>query len=76
MTIRLAPLSEAAPDAVESLLDAAFGADRHTRTAYRIRTGMPVIDALSFAAFDGTALVGSIQCWPIAVGDAPESDGC
>jgi predicted N-acetyltransferase YhbS len=71
MTIRLAPLSEAAPDAVESLLDAAFGVDRHTRTAYRIRAGMPVIDALSFAAFDGAMLVGSIQCWPVALGDAP-----
>ncbi len=71
MTIRLAPLSDADRQAVEDLLDAAFGADRHTRTAYRIRAGMAVIDALSFAAFENDLLVGTIQCWPVAVGDAP-----
>jgi len=71
MTIRLAPLSDAAPAAVEALLDAAFGADRHARTAYRIRSGMPVIDTLSFAAFEDELLVGTIQSWPVAVGDVP-----
>lgn len=71
MTIRLAPLSSADPALIENLLDAAFGADRHTRTAYRIREGMPVIGALSFAAFEDETLVGTIQCWPVAVGDAP-----
>ncbi|UVO52718.1 GNAT family N-acetyltransferase [Sphingomonas sp. SUN039] len=70
MTIRLAPLSDADPQAVENLLDAAFGIDRHSRTAYRIREGMPVIDALSFAAFAEDVLVGSIQSWPVALGDA------
>jgi predicted N-acetyltransferase YhbS len=71
MTIHIAPLSSADPQAVEDLLDAAFGADRHTRTAYRIRAGMTAIERLSFAAFDGTELVGSLQSWPVAVGDAP-----
>jgi predicted N-acetyltransferase YhbS len=71
MTIRIAPLSDADPHAVEDLLDDAFGADRHTRTAYRIRAGMPVIDALSFAAFENHVLVGTIQSWPVAVGEAP-----
>lgn len=75
MTILLCPFAKADPQKVEELLDAAFGADRHTRTAYRIREAMPVIDALSFAAFAkghaGDMLVGTIQCWPVAVGDAP-----
>lgn len=71
MTFHIAPLADADPLAVESLLDEAFGADRHARTAYRIRAGMPVIDRLSFAAFDSGKLVGTIQCWPVAVGDAP-----
>jgi predicted N-acetyltransferase YhbS len=75
MTIRIAPLSDADPHAVEDLLDDAFGADRHTRTAYRVRAGMPVIDTLSFAAFAKVSgedvLIGTIQCWPVAVGDAP-----
>ena len=71
MTIFVTPLSAADPQAIEDLLDAAFGADRHTRTAYRIRDAMPVIGQLSFAAFESATLVGTIQCWPVAVGDAP-----
>ncbi len=75
MTIRLAPLVDANPATIENLLDDAFGTDRHARTAYRIRSGMPVIDALSFAAFAKVSgddvLVGTIQSWPVAVGEVP-----
>ncbi|MEP6785192.1 MAG: GNAT family N-acetyltransferase [Sphingomonadales bacterium] len=71
MTIRIAPLSDANPLAVEALLDSAFGTDRHTRTAYRIRVGTTAIPELSFAAFDGDELVGSLQSWPILVGTTP-----
>ncbi|MEG3150134.1 N-acetyltransferase [Sphingomonas sp. ZT3P38] len=63
--IRIAPIAEVEPQAVEQLLDRAFGPDRHERTAYRIRAGMPAIPRLSFAAFEHDALVGTIQCWPI-----------
>jgi predicted N-acetyltransferase YhbS len=63
--IRIAPISEVEPQAVEHLLDRAFGTDRHERTAYRIRQGMPAIPRLSFAAVENGALVGTIQCWPI-----------
>ena len=63
--IRIAPIAEVEPQAVEQLLDRAFGPDRHERTAYRIRAGMPAIPRLSFAAFEQDALVGTIQCWPI-----------
>lgn len=64
--VELVPLHRIACDAVESLLDAAFGTDRHGRTAYRLRAGTDAIPALSFAAVapDG-ALLGSIQCWPV-----------
>lgn len=71
MAIVIAPLSDADPEAVESLLDAAFGTDRHTRTAYRIREGTTALPALSFAAFDDEVLVGSLQSWPAQVGGAP-----
>ena len=37
MLITLSPLADAAPDDIERLLDSAFGTDRHSRTAYRIR---------------------------------------
>ena len=71
MPVTITPLSHADPHAVETLLDAAFGTDRHTRTAYRIREGMTAIPGLSFAAFDGQRLVGSLQSWPVRLDAAP-----
>lgn len=59
-------MSDIAPSAVEDLLDAAFGADRFGRTAYRLRAGMAAVPALSFAAVEDGELVGTIQCWPVA----------
>lgn len=59
-------MSNIEPAAVEDLLDAAFGADRFERIAYRIRNGMKAVPALSFAAVEKGALVGAIQCWPVA----------
>jgi len=59
-------LSDIEPQAVEDLLDAAFGADRFGRTAYRIREGVEAVPALSFALVDDGALIGTIQCWPVA----------
>ena len=53
--------------AIEALLDRAFGPDRRARTAYRLRGATPAIPALSMAAVDGDALIGSIQCWPVAL---------
>jgi predicted N-acetyltransferase YhbS len=64
--IALVPLGSVAPQAVESLLDRAFGPDRHSRTAYRVRGGTSAIPELSFAAIlDDGALAGTIQCWPV-----------
>jgi predicted N-acetyltransferase YhbS len=54
------------PD-IDMLLDARFGPARRKRTAYRLREGMAALPALSFIARDGNDLVGSIQCWPIAL---------
>ena len=59
-------MSDIPPSAVEHLLDAAFGADRFGRTAYRIRQGMDAVPALSFALLEDGGLVGTIQCWPVA----------
>jgi len=61
----LIPLSRIAPPDVEALLDLAFGPGRLARTAYRVRMGTLPIVSLSFAATEGDALVGSIQCWPV-----------
>ena len=69
-TATLIPLSAVDPDLIEALLDRAFGPERHARTAYRIRAGMEYLEALSFAVLDeDDFLVGSIQCWPVALID-------
>nr|WP_298926363.1 N-acetyltransferase [uncultured Erythrobacter sp.] len=69
-TATIIPLTAVEPAMIEELLDRAFGADRHARTAYRIRAGMEWLDALSFAAIDADEmLVGTIQCSPIALID-------
>ena len=65
--IETMPLSAIAPDRVEALLDAAFGADRKARTAYKLRAGTTAIPALSFVAMQGETLVGSLQSWPVRV---------
>lgn len=63
--IALTALNGTDPGAVEALLDRAFGADRHRRTAYRLREGLDPITGLSLAATDNGMLLGSIQCWPV-----------
>ena len=66
----LIPLDQADPALVEHVLDLAFGADRHTRTAYKIRAGTEWLPALSFAALDeAETLVGTIQAFPVALTD-------
>ncbi|WP_299323522.1 GNAT family N-acetyltransferase [Parasphingopyxis sp.] len=67
MVTVLHPLSAVSPDAIEALLDLAFGTDRHGRTAYAVRAGTEVIDELSFVAMDGDALIGSLQSWPVTL---------
>nr|WP_196221798.1 N-acetyltransferase [Sphingobium sp. CAP-1] len=65
------PLDSQPDEAIEQLLDAAFGTDRHGRTAYRIRDGMPWLPALSFAMIDADgALIGTLQSWPVALTQA------
>ncbi|RIA43607.1 putative N-acetyltransferase YhbS [Hephaestia caeni] len=61
------PLSEIDDAAVEHLLDRAFGTDRHARTAYKVREGTAPIAALSLALVEDGALLGTIQCWPVAL---------
>lgn len=61
----LRALATVPPTDVETLLDAAFGIDRHRRTAYRVREGLQPIGALSFAWVEDGQLTGCIQCWPV-----------
>lgn len=66
----LIPLDNVDPALVEALLDRAFEPERHKRTAYKVREGTDWLPALSFAAIDPDEhLVGTIQCWPVALTD-------
>ena len=66
----LIPLDAVDPALIEDLLDRAFEPGRHQRTAYKVREGMDWLPGLSFAALDGDEhLVGTIQCWPVALTD-------
>jgi predicted N-acetyltransferase YhbS len=62
------PLASQTSGAIELLLDAAFGTDRHGRAAYAIREGMHWIPQLSYALTDDAGgLVGTLQSWPVAL---------
>ena len=66
--------SEAAADAasIEPLLDRCFGHDRHKKTSYRYRDGVPPLADLAFVAEDEKRqLVGAIRYWPIGLGSRP-----
>ena len=64
------PLTAVEPDLIEQLLDASFGEDRQSRTAYRVREGVDWLEALSFAVLDEDEyLAGTIQLWPVALID-------
>lgn len=66
----LVPLTAVPPALVDSLLDAAFGAERRARTAYRIREGMSALEGSSLAALDEEGyLAATIQTWPVALRD-------
>lgn len=65
---RITDLAGTSDAAITGLLDAAFGPNRHGRTAYRIRLGMAWLTDLSFAAFDADGqLAGTLQSWPVAL---------
>lgn len=64
----LSPLDSQSTNAIDNLLDAAFGPDRHGRTAYAIRAGMHWLPEFSYALSDDTgAFVGLLQSWPVAL---------
>ena len=69
--LTLIPLDNVDPALIEALLDRAFEPERRQRTAYKLREGTEWLQGLSFAAIDGEEqLVGTIQCWPLALTDA------
>src|SRR5262245_13367381 len=69
----VAILTESADDAaaIERLHERTFGPGRYAKTAYRIREQVTHSLELSFTAWIGTLLVGSVRLSPIRIGEAP-----
>lgn len=68
--VAIKPITPADHDAVEHLLDRAFGLGRQTKTSYRLREGEKLTVDLCRAAWFGGEIVGSIWYSPIRIGDA------
>jgi hypothetical protein len=78
----LALTPEAAPFAIraekasdfaarEALLDACFGANRHTRTCQRLRDGRAPAEGLALSAVARGRLVGTVRLWHVSAGGKP-----
>jgi predicted N-acetyltransferase YhbS len=66
-------LQERAEDsaAIERLHDRVFGPGRYAKTAYRIREQVPHSLDLSYTAWIGTLMVGSIWMSKVRIGETP-----
>jgi predicted N-acetyltransferase YhbS len=53
---------------VAALNEISFGPGRYAKSAYRLRDGVDPVAELSFVAVCGSALLGSIRYWPVAIG--------
>jgi predicted N-acetyltransferase YhbS len=78
----VALISDAAPFAIraergsdvaarEALLDACFGANRHTRTCQRLRDGRAPAEGLAFSVVRQGRLVGTVRLWHVSAGGVP-----
>lgn len=70
--IIIKPQIKADSQAIERLLDEAFGSERLRKTVYRLRDGVPPVKDLCFVAYEGEALRASLRFWPVTI--APEDD--
>lgn len=55
-------------NAIEALLDIAFGPGRLSRTSYRFREGVDQVTDLALTAWHENGLVGTIAYWPVKIG--------
>ena len=58
-------------DAIERLHERTFGPGRFVLSAYRLREHVDHLLDLSFTAWIGTLLVGSVRQLPVRIGDTP-----
>src|SRR6187200_3684177 len=65
--------AERASDVVarEALLDACFGANRHTRTCQRLRDERAPAEGLALSVVRRGRLVGTVRLWHVSAGGVP-----
>ena len=56
---------------IEALLTRAFGPGRFAKVSERVREFADFAPDLSFCAFEGERLVGTVRMWRVVVGDQP-----
>lgn len=56
---------------IDALIDRAFGPGRNAKAAERLREGNRLIPELSYTAWEGERLVGSVRLWPVRIGEDP-----
>lgn len=76
LTLNAAPFAiraERSSDVVarSALLDACFGATRHTRTCQRLRDGRAPAEGLALSAVARGRLVGTVRLWHVSAGGIP-----
>ena len=54
--------------AVDRILDDAFGAERHRKTAQRLRDGQVPVRGLSLVAREHGAVIGTVRFWSVRIG--------
>jgi predicted N-acetyltransferase YhbS len=67
----VSPVTAADLPAIFDLNERVFGPGRFTRTAYRIREGMPLISRFCLKATQGPALVAAIRFTEVTIGGQP-----
>lgn len=55
--------------AIEHLLDESFGANRHRKTAQRLRDGQAPVQGLALVAREGGRLIGTLRFWSVRIGN-------
>jgi predicted N-acetyltransferase YhbS len=71
LSLTILPESPNHAQLIERLHERTFGPGRFALSAYRLREHVDHINALSFTAWIGTLLVGSVRQLPILIGDTP-----
>ncbi|HXZ45370.1 MAG TPA: N-acetyltransferase [Pseudolabrys sp.] len=67
MSVAIEPEQPQDAAAIESLLDEAFGADRHKKQSYQYRRLTGPVEALCLVARDRGRVVGTVRFWPVTI---------